>query len=254
MTERNPQLEQAPRLFTRAEARRLTEAKVLSIPRPDFTETWHPYTHKDVINATKLALEKFKVDVGKKIYSLSSDGVDMFGLWEIGKRNGKTNALGFRNSIGKRMSIGYTSVLTVVVCTNQITHANWFIVRKHTSQLDVAELGGLAEGAIEKVMKDFDVLDSWHEGLREVEIGRQKANTLIVEAMRKQILAPSKFHEFDKLYFGDDATGVEPVYDQTLYGFHGTLTQLIRDTNLHVNADKNRRITQFVDDVRKKTH
>ena len=174
----------------------------------------------------------------------------MFGLWEVGDEvNGKKNCVGFRNSMNKMISVGYTSVLTVLTCINQITHANWFVVRKHTSGLTVAELSELAIDAIERVVQDFGVTNAWHEELKKFKLEKRRIEQLTVHAMREEVMAPSKFKYFDELMFG--SKDKEPTYDQTLYGFHGALTQLIRDTNFHVNVDMNRKITGFTNRIKK---
>jgi len=232
--------------------RRTTDEKLVrSVPEPEFTSSWHPYSHAKVLDATALAVEKSNLKVEKKIYSLSAGGDKMFGLWEVGKRDGKTNCIGFRNSINKQLSIGYLSILTVIVCTNQITNANWFILRKHTSGLTVVELGELAYEAISQVVQDFDVTDKWHESLKEVKIEKRRMEQLTIKAMRQDILAPSKFKEFDQLLFGTEE--VEPIYEPSLYGFHGALTQLIREHPLGTNTLENQRITAFVDKVKSKS-
>jgi len=239
-------------LFRRNEVRRIDEDLVRSVPQPEFTPTWKPYSHAQVIDATAIAVEKNGLTVRKKTYSLDVSGANMFGLWEVGKRNGKMNCIGFRNSVNKQLSIGYTSVLTIVVCTNQITHANWFLLRRHTAMLTVASLSKLAQGAVDRVVQDFNVTDRWHEDLKNYEIKRRKAELLTVRAMREEVLSPSKFLEFDALLFG--AENKKPVYDLNLHGFHGALTQLIRDNNLHVLAIKNKQITNFINDVKQRIH
>ena len=139
----------------------------------------------------------------------------------------------------------------MIVCTNQITNANWFILRKHTSGLTVVELSKLAYEAISQVVQDFDTTDRWHESLKEVEIEKRRMEQLTIKAMRQDILAPSKFKEFDQLLFGTEE--VDPIYEQSLYGFHGALTQLIREHSLGTNTLENQRITAFVDKMRSKS-
>lgn len=230
--------------------RRCTEAIVRGIPEPKFTDTWHPHGHGKVIDATALAVESLGLKIKNKSYSLSAGGMKMFGLWQIEQTNGKFNCLGFRNSMDKSMSIGYISVLTVIVCTNQITHGNYFQLRRHTSGLDVQQLGELASEAIGKVVTDLKITNDWHEGLKEISLEHRRAEQLVVRAMRTGVLAPTNFKEFDALFFGGG--GVAPVYEQTLYGFHGALTQIIRDHSYGRNVILNQEITAFVNEIRAK--
>lgn len=244
MTERNLEVQR----FNRGEARRLTEESIIAIPQPDFTKSWHPHSHGAVIEATATAVKQFNLTVSEKTYSVARQGSNMMGLWAVGKRNGKVNAIAFRNSMNKSLSIGYASFLTVIVCTNQITNDSWFVLRKHTSGLTVAELSNLAVDAIGKVVEDFDILDDWHEGLKEYKLEKRRMEQLTVRAMREGVLAPKKFHEFDDLL--QDTSDQEAVYDRTLYGFHGALTQVIRDNSLHWINNQNQKITSFVNKVK----
>lgn len=234
--------------LTASELRRTTEEIVRSVPEPEFTPTWHPHSHAKVIDATAVAVEKLGLKVGKKIYSLYNGGRGMHGMWEVGQRDGKMNCVGFRNSIDMTASVGYLSILTVIVCTNQITNAKWFILRKHTSGLTTAELGELAYGAISQVVKDFDTTDRWHEELKEHKLEKRRMESLTIKAMREGVLVPSRFKEFDKLLFG--AEEQKPVYEKSLYGFHGALTELIRDHSLGTNTWENKQITEFIDSVK----
>ena len=238
------------RLIGRAEGRRTNEELVRSVPEPAFTPSWHPHSHAKVIDATELAVDALGMKVENREYSLSASGARMFGVWQVGRRNGKMNCLGFRNSIDMTMSIGYISILTVIVCTNQITHGNFFLLRRHTAGLTVTELANTAQEAIGRVVQDFAITDGWHESLKKVKLGKIKSEQMLVQAMRTGIVVPSKFREFDKLYFG--TKDKEPVYDHTLYGFHGTMTQLIRGNNYGTNIWMNQQITTFVEEIRKK--
>jgi len=237
------------RIINAADGRRCTEALVRSVPEPDFTETWHPHGHGKVIDATALAVKNLGLEVKEKRYSLAGGGSKMFGLWQVEEKDGKHNCIGFRNSMDKSMSIGYISILTVIVCTNQITHGNYFQLRRHTSGLDVDQLALLATDAIGKVATDFNTTNAWHEGLKEVKLQYERIERLTIQAMRIGVLLPTKFNEFDTLLFGNKDES--PSYDQTLYGFHGALTQVIREQSYGKNVWINQKITSFVDEIRR---
>jgi len=236
------------RTITAALGRRCAETLVRAIPEPEFTETWHPHSHGKVIDATALAVESLGIKVKEKNYSLIGGGLKMFGLWQVEEKDGKYNCIGFRNSMDKSMSIGFISILTVIVCTNQITHGNYFQLRRHTSKLDVDQLSLLAANAISKVAADFSVTNAWHEDLKEVELNHERLERLTIQAMRIGVLLPTKFNEFDTLLFG--SKDESPSYGQTLYGFHGALTQIIREQSYGKNVWMNQRITTFVNEIR----
>ena len=85
------------------EGRRVKEEIVRSVDRPDFTETWHPFTHSDVLDAAYEAIQKIGMKITEKIFSLSRDGNNMFGLLTLNETmNGKALCIGLRNSISVR--------------------------------------------------------------------------------------------------------------------------------------------------------
>jgi len=230
------------------ERRRADEALVRGIPQPKFTDTWHPFSHATILDAVGNATEKLGLKVARRSYSLDKTGANMFGIWEVGKRDGKIACIGFRNSVNKKLTVGFCGMFTVIFCTNQISQGKFFQLRMHTAQLTVDQLTGLAEAAVSKVMVQLDQLNEWHEGLRDFRLSSLTAERLVIKAMREDVLAPRRFTEFDKIFFGGG--DAKPVYDTTLYGFHGALTQIIREHSLHVINIENARITHFVEETK----
>jgi hypothetical protein len=183
------------------------------------------------------------LEIEKKTYSVSQDGNNVTALLQLNKKqDGKICCLGWRNSLDMKWSVGFFDVLTVTFCTNQITRGSIILLRKHTSGLSVEQLSILANNAVSKVVSRFDSLNVWHESLRSVALGQPSAERLTIQAMREEVLQPNKFKEFDSLLFGESAS-----YDMNLYGFHGALTQLIRERHLRAVLEDNTRISGFVD-------
>ncbi len=58
--------------------------------------------------------------------------------------------------------------------------------------------------------------------------------------MTNNIIPPSKFRRFKDLYFGG-------VYDTTLWGFHETVTDVLRDSNLLILPKKNKMLNGVLD-------
>ena len=231
-----------------AERRRTDEQMVRSVPQPKFTDTWRPFSHATILDVVGNATSKLGLEIGRKSYSLDKTGANMFGLWEVGKRDGKIACVGFRNSVNKKLTVGFCGMFTVIFCTNQISQGKFFQLRMHTAQLTIDELNGLAEIAVGKVMIQLDELNTWHEDLRNYKLTSLTAERLVIKAMREEVLAPRRFTEFDKIFFGGG--DAKPVYDTNLYGFHGALTQIIREHSLHIINEENVRITKFVEETK----
>jgi len=233
-------------LFTRSEAKNIDEEKIMRIPSPEFTKSWRPYSHDDVRKATLIALTKLGIEVEKKTYSVSLDGANVMALWQLNiKKDSKIAALGWRNSLSMRWSIGYCSIFTVIFCTNQISNGDFFVLRKHTGGLTTEELGEMAFNAVSRTVNQFDSLHNWHEDLKNFSLSPHIAESLTTQALRDGALLPSNFKDFDSLLFSPS-----PSYPLTLYGFHGALTQVIRDGHLRNIIDMNANITKFINQVK----
>lgn len=232
-------------------SRRVTEEVVRSIEQPEFTKTWHPHGHNTVLDAAYFACEQLGLEVESRQYSLSRNGGSLFGLWTLKIEAavvGKYHCLGFRTSIIKEYAVGFCAILTVIKCTNQVTPGQFFELRRHTATLSLDAIKGLAVEAAGQAVERFSAVNTWHEGLKEKALTKQEANDLTIQAMQQKILAPSKFPQFDKLFLSDGS-----VYGgnngRSLYGFHGALTELIRDHNFMTNVYENQQITKFINSV-----
>jgi len=233
-------------------SRRVTEEVIRSIEQPEFTKTWHPHSHNTVLDAAYFACEQLKLEVEERQYSLSRNGGSLFGLWTLkiaGAAVGKHYCLGFRTSIIKEYAVGFCAMLTVIKCTNQVTPGRFFELRRHTSTLSLDAIKGLAVEAAGQAVERFSAVNTWHEGLKEKTLTKQEANDLTIRAMQQKILAPSKFSQFDKLFLSSRTPYGGERGGETLYGFHGALTELIRDHNFMTNVYENQQITKFVNSV-----
>ena len=74
---------------------------------------------------------------------------------------------------------------------------------------------------------------AWHEGLKHYELSEADAKVLLVELIKQKIIPASWFPRFYELYFGG-------IYEQTLWGFHETATNVLKDANLLTLPKKNR--------------
>jgi len=223
--------------------RRAEECEVMAVPRPKFTSTWRPFDHSTIIEAASNATDRLGLKITQKEYSLNESGNSMFALWQTDREfNGKRECIGFRNSIDKAMSIGFAAFLTVMLCMNQITSGRFIKFRKHTGSLTKWEIDKMAEDSIKLTTQRTTALHNWHENLKNYPVDTLTAEILTVRAMRYGALNPSKFKEFDNLVLNDEAK-----YNNDLHGFHGGLTQLIREQNFMTIAKKNKTITTFVE-------
>jgi len=225
--------------------RRVSEAAVRAIEQPEFTETWHPYAHKVVLNVLARAFLKEGLSIVRKEYSLSKDGSNMFGVWEIEGLEDKEVRLaaGFRNSISKQLSWAIGVGERVFVCDNLVFKAQFIEFRKHTAGLSEKIMVQMAQKAIHQIVTiQFTELKAWHTSLKEYSLTEERYSVLVVKALKQGLIRPSKFYKFVELYESER-------YSASLHGLHGAMTELIRDDRLFQNERRNRQIAGFIDEA-----
>lgn len=70
-------------LIAHVNSRRVSEADVMAVPEPAFTETWHPVAHARVLKALEEAASRIELGIKDRAYSMSKNGELMFGSWQL---------------------------------------------------------------------------------------------------------------------------------------------------------------------------
>lgn len=228
----------------------VSEAVVRKEPRPDFTDTWRPYSHAEVIDAVDGACHTLGWNVVRKTYSIAK-GSKMFSVWDLDRMGSKvvkgeeqTLSIGIRNSIDKSLSVGICAGIRVFVCDNLVFRGDFVLFRKHTSGLEAEELPLMAEESLNALSIRFARVQTWHENLKMFDLTDRQASALAVAAMSRKsdpVLPPSKFLRFFDLYFTGDR------YTRTLHGFHGAITEMYQETHLVDYMIRTRRLNHFLD-------
>jgi len=137
-------------------------------------------------------------------------------------------------------ALGITAGTRVFVCENLAFSGDFVEMRKHTKGLSYDELEFIAYRAMKKMVANLIKFQAWHEDLKNFQLSEWDAKILLVEIMTNNIIPPSKFGRFSELYFGG-------VYDPTLWGFHETVTDVLRDNNLLTLPKKNKLLNGVLD-------
>lgn len=210
---------------------RLNRQEIEAIPSPEYTKTWHPISHKEVLASLDLVVKAEGVDVVSESYSVKNNGRNMFGTWTLDMPLGKGSLvqLGFRNSYMKTFAVGIAAGTHVIACSNLQFSGEFLEFRKHTSGLDFDELLITAAAAFSGVLVKSMELHEWQEALRPVALPEPDFKALTFDAMRSGILAPNRFRDFlDKHEEEVELSKGE----NGLYEFHGAVTRMNRDNNL----------------------
>ena len=221
---------------------RVTESEVIQVPAVPFTKSFHPVHHRQVLDAIRSGVLATGLEIVKTEYVLANNGNRMFGIWDLsGGSEELCWSIGIRNSMDKSMALGITAGTRVFVCDNLAFSGEFVEFRKHTKGLVYDELEFLAYRTMKKMVSNLTRFQAWHEGLKNFTLTEWDAKILLVEIMTNNIIPPSRFARFNELYFGG-------VYNPTLWGFHETVTDVLRDSNLLTLPKKNRLLNGVLDD------
>jgi len=216
-----------------------THSEVMAIPAPNWTDSWHPVAHGDVLRAVASAIRQNDMAIVDEHYSLSQGGKNMFGVLTIENGGhlpsvaGTTLQLGVRNSISKAMAVGVTAGTKVTVCSNMMFSGEFIAFRKHTSGLDLDELYEIAITSIAQAAEKMGVLVQWQEGLKEIELPETHMKLLTYDGMASGAIAPSSFNSFLDLHKEE-----VKLNGNSVYSWHGAGTRACRDNSLFSIAQK----------------
>lgn len=218
---------------------RVSETEVMAVPAVAFTKTFHPIHHSNVIQAVKEGIQAVGMDIVKAEYVLSSEGKKMFGVYDLSHSNGELCwSIGIRNSMNKSMSLGITAGTRVFVCQNLCFSGEFLAFRRHTSGLDIDELSFLAYQSMKKMIPLLKAFQNWHEGLKKYSLSEIDLKILLVEILTNNVIPASKFHTFRNLYGN--------VYADNLWGFHETVTDILKGSNLFTLPNQNKALNQAI--------
>lgn len=221
---------------------RVSEQIVRSEPQPKFTSTWHPFAHATILDAIGKACKKFKLKIVRKEYSIRKNS-KMFAAWEIETQEREFNlTIGIRNSIDKTHSVGLCAGERVSVCDNLLFSGDFVIFRKHTGRLEIEEIEFYAEEALDALLPKMNHFHKWHEKLKATFLTYDQASLLTVSAMKQDLIPSSKFPQFYDLFYVRESR-----YATTLHGWHGAVTEIMRENSLLTIQWKNERLNKFID-------
>lgn len=227
----------------------LQEAR--AIDTPEWTRSWHPLAHRDVIDTVDMCLDKQGIGVVDRKFETNKHGTKLFSSYVLDREYGEDEAkgkwmIGFRNSIDKSMAIGITAGTNVLVCSNMCFHGDYIEFRKHTGHLTIEELEQLTQRAIVSMISRLYEMTTWQTGLRDFALAEPLRKQLTYDAMDSEAIAPSMFAAFNEMYDVE-----QKIHGDTLYTFHAAGTRTIRDKSLSNiafrTANLNKVVTQYME-------
>ena len=207
---------------------RVSEELVRAVPEPPFTQSWHPISHDKLLNSMYNSLDVLQADIIKSDYTLSEDGLDLFGTWTLDTEyKGNNLNIGFRNSMKKHFAVGFCAGRFIIVCSNMQFSGEFVEFRKHTNGLNTPELDRLTVKGFQSINSKMERFADWHESLKQTPLAYREYKELTYDAMHQGVFPPSKFNKFLDCYKEESSLNGE-----NLYSFYGGVTRLIKDNSL----------------------
>ena len=234
-------------LIAHVDTKRVPVEIVMDVPTPDRTRTWGAIGHGELIDTLKYAVDKADLIIRREEYSLSKEGGKMFGVFTLESLTAdRARMLGFRNSIDKSLAVGLTAGSRVTVCDNMVFSGEFLDYHVHRARLTVEVLQIAAKAALQSMMVKMIEFEDWHEGLQKYAIKRTDAEALTFRAVEQGVLGTGKFGKFHELFFEKKNEENDAYYDDTLYGFHGAMTQLWNRNSLVGTAPRHEGLVKLV--------
>jgi hypothetical protein len=218
---------------------KVTETEIAAVPEVPFTRTFSPIHHKDVIKAIKESIHAVGLEIVNAEYVLAAGGQKMFGVYDLSQGSSELCwSIGMRNSMNKSMSFGITAGTRVFVCENLCFSGEFLTFRRHTAGLDLDELAFLAYKSLRNMIPHLKTFQLWHEGLKNYSLSQADSSGLLVEIVASSVISSHKFHRFRDLYANE--------YDDSLWGFHEAVTEILKGSNLIKLPQKNTILNQIL--------
>ncbi|MBV5327061.1 MAG: hypothetical protein JZU65_05395, partial [Chlorobium sp.] len=201
---------------------RVSEAEVMAVPAVPFTKTFHPVHHRDFIQSVREGVKAVGLEIVKSEFVLAAGGQKMFGVYDLSAGSSELCwSIGIRNSMNKSMSLGISAGTRVFVCENLCFSGDFLTLKRRTGVLDADMLAFLAYRAMRTMIPKLEAFQRWHQGLKNYLLPQSDMRILLVEIMEHSVIPVTKFNDFNGLY--------SKVYDDSLWGFHETVTDILRE-------------------------
>jgi len=227
-------------------------ATVMAVPTPQFTATWHPIAHGDVLRAVYEAINLNELNLTNESHCLTRNGNNLFSTFTIDGAElptipGSRYQLGLRNSLNKQMAIGLVAGTNIVVCSNMMFSGQYLTFRKHTGRLDLNEVYFMAAKAVAQSIGKMANLANWQENLKQTSLPTNHLKQLTFDVMTTGGMAPSKLKAFLDMHKAETKLNGE-----TVYSWHGACTRACREDSLLSIASKTPIINSIADDYLRK--
>ncbi|MDT8067960.1 MAG: DUF932 domain-containing protein [Terriglobia bacterium] len=199
----------------------VTREQLRMIATPEFTNTFHPIPHAELVDTLDLVLAKNQIQILDEKFAVRRDGSVLFGVLQLayGDCPEGQAALGLRTSNNKSFAIQICAGLSVLVCDNLAFRGDMIaLCRKHTSGL---ELRTELSRAVLRFEEHFGILAGEIAHLKEHTLEDQEAKAFIHDAFIRGIMPIRFLPEVSTAYFQPQLPEFEP---RTSWSLHNAFT------------------------------
>lgn len=228
----------------------LDELKAIETPAP--TKTWNPIPHIEIYNEVERSLENLGIKTIDSIIDTNKTGTNCFVTHKLDlgdEENDKERypELGWRNSIDKKLSLGFTTGSHVIVCSNLVFSGDWIEFHKHNSRLSEFTVREMANRGISEMIKNTYKLNSWHDSLKEITRTKEYIDHLFMTMLRQGAVSSKKILDLVNAYDEE----VER-YGENLYTAYNCATQTFRDMTLPTISERSGILNRIIEEDRQK--
>ncbi len=231
--------------------KRVSKDAVMAVDAPEWTHSWHPVAHRDLLSALDKTVTSHGMEVVNENYSMNGSGTRLFGSWEVMSEGGtedRIHSIGFRQAVDKSMSIGLCSGMTIVVCANMQFSGDFITFRKHTAGLEMESIRQLTDKAVENIIVQWKELDDWFQVINKKYLSHDHFKEITFDLQDSGAVLPSKFKEFNKAVDEELETHRFSKFGgyRSLGTVQGAVTRMVRNKSMFTVSETNTKLNMVL--------
>ncbi len=226
--------------------KKVTMSQLNKMPKPIPATKWHkPIPHFTAITAVLDELKSRKLTVSELEVGTSHNDLRCFWLAKLASEGDLAHFIGGRNAHDRSVSYALYGGADIFICSNMMVSAKFSDARKHTNGI-TEDLADLVNKSLDRVLRENVVNRKRINYYKKQPLGNKDAYFFMVDAMKRDILGPSKIKYLVEQW-------EKPLHEEfapkNAWSLHNCFTEIFKD--LH-SADlvyhRNTVLNEMMDD------
>ena len=226
--------------------KKVTMSQLSKMPKPISATKWHkPIPHFTAITAVLDELKSRKLTVSELEVGTSHNDLRCFWLAKLASEGDLAHFIGGRNAHDRSVSYALFGGADIFICSNMMVSAKFSDARKHTNGIS-EDLAELVNKSLDRVLRENVVNRKRINYYKKQPLGNKDAYFFMVDAMKRDILGPSKIKYLVEQW-------EKPLHEEfapkNAWSLHNCFTEIFKD--LH-SADlvyhRNTVLNEMMDD------